>query len=78
MLIRPEIAALRGDDAPQRQAQQALHQVMAGWRGEARVSEVLRDLAAFAAWKPLSEFAALAALFVGLMIARKLFTGVGA
>lgn len=63
MLIRPEIAALRGDDAPQRQAQQALHQVMAGWRGEAGVAEVLRDLAAFAAWKPLSECAALSALF---------------
>jgi hypothetical protein len=63
VLTRPEIAALRGDDAPQRRAQQALHDVMAGWRGEAGVAEVLRDLAAFAAWRPLSECPALSALF---------------
>ena len=63
MLIRPEIETLRGDDAPQRLAQQALHDIMAGWRGEAGVAPALRELSAFAAWKPLSECPALAALF---------------
>ena len=63
MLLRYEIAALRGDDAPQRQAQAALTEAMEHWRQSAIAAPVLADLERFAQGAELAECPDLAALF---------------
>ena len=63
MHIHPDIAALRGDDAPQRGAQAALIRVAGAWRKGRQVAEVLGDLHAFATCRSLAECGALSALF---------------
>lgn len=62
MLIRPELRALRGDDAPQRLAQAAIAAVHAAWQDGAGAA-VTAQLASFAACAGLAELPALAALF---------------
>ena len=63
MQLRPEIAALRGDDSPQRRAQAALMQVMDRWRAEAQPAAVLTQLEAFELGAPIAQCPALGALF---------------
>lgn len=63
MHIHPVIAALRGDDTPQRVAQKHMARASTVWRSDPAVAEVLRDVEAFATCRPLSECAALSALF---------------
>lgn len=63
MLLRPEIAALRVDDTPQRQAQARLIAEMDRWRASPVAAPVLADIAKFAAGADLAECADLAALF---------------
>jgi len=65
MLIREEIAALRGDDAPQRAAQGALLAATAAWRDRPDVAAVLAALRRYADGAALDECPALAALFGG-------------
>lgn len=64
MILRPEIAALRGNDAPQRQAQDALHAAAAVWRRLPEVAPVLADFARFADGHALGNCPALTRLFV--------------
>jgi hypothetical protein len=64
MLLHPDIAALRGDDTPQREAQAALTVVRDAWSGRPDTGAILADLARFAdPAVALGDCAALAALF---------------
>lgn len=66
MRLDPRIAGLRGDDAPQRDAQQALGQAQARWSEAPQTQAIMADLARFA--DPdvaLEDCAALSALFDG-------------
>ena len=63
MLLRPEIAALRLDETPQRHAQAALIAQMDAWRARPQPAAVLADLQRFEQGLPLAECPALAALF---------------
>ncbi|MFA7586023.1 MAG: hypothetical protein WCY11_07470 [Novosphingobium sp.] len=64
MQIHPELQALRNDDAPQRRAQQALHDAMVAWRAAPAVAAIVDDVARFAEGAELAECLALARLFV--------------
>jgi hypothetical protein len=63
MIIRPELLALRGNDTPQRQAQDAVGQVIDAWRegGEGREAEA--ELHQFGAGQPIEDLPLLSALF---------------
>lgn len=63
MFIRPELRALRGDDAAQREAQTILHHEIEAWRNRPDVAQVLKEIAAFGGGDPLDRNPALAALF---------------
>ena len=63
MQLHPDIAALRGDDTPQRQAQAAQTAAMARWREQADVAPVLADVARLAQGADLADCAVLAPLF---------------
>lgn len=63
MIVHPEIGALRGDDAPQRIAQEAMHDAIAAWRAQPGVAEVIAGIAAFASGMAMADCPALARLF---------------
>ncbi|WP_088311556.1 hypothetical protein [Novosphingobium sp. B 225] len=63
MLIRPELAALRSDPAPQRQAQARLGETLERWRQTAAVATVDADLARYGEGAELEDLPALSALF---------------
>lgn len=63
MILHPDLRALRGDDTPQRQAQDRLFAAMAQWRSRTEVMDVMADLADFASGQPLKDCPALARLF---------------
>lgn len=63
MLIRPELWALRSDDAPQRRAQTALGIVLDAWRGTPSALTAKQELARFADGAGLDDLPLLAALF---------------
>ena len=63
MRLRPELQALRSDDAPQRQLQGRLIAALDDWRARASVARVLDDLAKFGSGAALGTLPALAALF---------------
>jgi hypothetical protein len=63
MIIHPEIGSLRGNDAPQRIAQEALHDAITAWRARPGVAEVIADVSAFASGLPMADCPALARLF---------------
>lgn len=63
MILRPELRALRRDDAPQRLAQAALREAAQAWRERPETAAVLRGVAELAAGAPLEASPALAALF---------------
>lgn len=63
MLIRPELAALRVDDSPQRQSQQRLLAQVADWRTSGPGRQIEGELLQLAGGAPLVELPALAALF---------------
>lgn len=63
MHIHPDLRALRSDDTPQRDAQDALIRVVGAWRKQPRMAELLADLDAFATCRSLAECTTLAALF---------------
>ena len=63
MQLRPEIAALCGDDTPQRRAQAALMARMDRWRAEPQPAAVLREMEAFEQGADITQCPALAALF---------------
>ena len=48
MIIHPEIGALRGDDSPQRTAQQAAHDAMVAWHALPQVDRLRREIEVFA------------------------------
>ena len=62
MLIRPELQALRSNDAPQRDAQRAMSRIHQHWR-EAHCGAIEPQLARLAAGEALDQLPALAALF---------------
>lgn len=62
MIVRPELQALRGDDAPQRQAQAAVRDVYEAWRaGPGGQAEC--ELASFGRGSDLDDLPLLSALF---------------
>lgn len=62
MIVRPELQALRGDDAPQRQAQAMVREVHEAWRaGPGGQAEA--ELARFGAGAELDDLPLLSALF---------------
>ncbi|MEZ5742960.1 MAG: hypothetical protein R3D89_04340 [Sphingomonadaceae bacterium] len=65
MIIHPELRALRGDDSPQRDDQDALVEAVDAWRSRQDVAQIFDELDGFAAGGPIENFPALAALFDG-------------
>ncbi len=63
MLVRAEIAALRSDPAPQRQAQALLQAALAAWREETSAAALDGELEAFAGRAGLDALAMLGTLF---------------
>lgn len=63
MLIHPDLQALRGDDAPQRQAQAAIRAVHETWRTVGEGAGLERELAAFGAGQHPAELPVLGSLF---------------
>ncbi|MBW8783752.1 MAG: hypothetical protein JF593_03795 [Novosphingobium sp.] len=63
MHLHPAIAALRDDDAPQRQAQAALFAAAGAWRDRPEVAAILVALESFGGGTALAELPRLAALF---------------
>ncbi len=63
MIVHPDLQALRGDTAPQRQAQAQLYEAVGGWREMPAVAALLAEIPAYAKGLPLAECPALAALF---------------
>lgn len=63
MHIRPELAALRRDDAPQRQAQARLIAVVDGWRTTPPVAAAGAELARFGHGAQIDDLPLLSALF---------------
>ena len=65
MHVHPEIAALRTDRGPQRQAQSAMQLACEAWRAEPGAAEMMRELEAFGAGSPLEDCPQLEAVFTG-------------
>lgn len=63
MLIRPELEALRSDDAPQRLAQDRLGAVLERWQASPATRSVQAELDRYAEGATLDELPALGALF---------------
>lgn len=63
MQLHPAIAALRSDDAPQRQAQRDLGAAVQAWRGSAAAAPVIAALAEYGDGQRLGDCEALAELF---------------
>lgn len=64
MLIRPELQALRSDDAPQRQTQAQLHRLVTQWRASGGGAGIEPALASYARGTALTQLPPLARLFV--------------
>ena len=62
MIVDPDLRALRGDPAAQRQAQTAMEAARGAWRANAGVAPILADLARYGSGEPLKRCSALAAL----------------
>ena len=65
MHVHPEIAALRTDRGPQRQAQSAMQLACEAWRAEPGAAEMVRELEAFGAGASLENCEQLDAVFTG-------------
>ncbi|MDE2411320.1 MAG: hypothetical protein KGM18_06030 [Sphingomonadales bacterium] len=65
MLIRPELAALRSDDAAQRRAQAAMGAALARWRATPIVAAADAELAQWGSGAELDDLSLLSALFSG-------------
>lgn len=63
MLIRPELQALRSNDAPQRRAQNRLGEALAAWRVTPMVAAAEQELVRFAGGSALEDLPVLSALF---------------
>ena len=63
MIANPDLRALRRDDSPQCDAQDALAQAGDAWRARPAVAAMLKQLETFAAGADLADCPALAALF---------------
>lgn len=74
MIIRPELAALRADDAPQRRAQTALGCALDVWREMPQVRCVDQDLRHWANGAEIDDLPALSALFAADGRCREQFT----
>jgi hypothetical protein len=65
MIVHPDLRALRGDDAPQRHAQERLFAAVGAWREGAAMTAPLADLQRYADGCALADCPALAGLFDG-------------
>ena len=63
MIIHPELRALRDDDAPQRNAQEALVARIAVWRNQPAVVELIDAVMAFASGGEIADHPALTRMF---------------
>lgn len=63
MIIRPELQALRSDDAPQRRTQAQFRELFTAWRARPEVAEIERQFEHYRAGQPLATLPDLAALF---------------
>lgn len=75
MYIRPELAALRSDDAPQRHAQARLIAAVDDWRATPPVAAATAELQRFAKGTALDELPVLSALFTAEDLSARQFTG---
>lgn len=55
MLIRPELQALRSDDAPQRSAQDSFRRLLEAWRAAPSGAAAEAELARFHHGAPLAD-----------------------
>ena len=65
MLVRPELQALRSNDAPQRRAQDAVGQVIEAWRSGAQGRQANHELRKFGEGTLLEDLPLLSSLFLG-------------
>jgi len=63
VIIHPELRALRGDDAPQRDAQTVLYKAVAGWKSTPEFEKVSAELDLLNAGTALAHCDALSAIF---------------
>ena len=63
MLLRPELQALRNDDAPQRLAQADLHLLLVDWRASRLGGGLGQAMAAYAGGEPIEHLPQFARLF---------------
>lgn len=71
MRVAPTIAALRGDCASQRHAQDALERAAQAWRDAPAVAAFLRDMERYGQGAPFADCPSLAALTADLAAARR-------
>lgn len=74
MIAHPELRALRRDDSPQCDAQDALQQRLDDWRAKPAIAALLGELEIFAAGAQLADCPGLAALFTPGTGAARLLT----
>lgn len=72
MHVHPDIAALRTDRGPQRQAQRAMQLACEAWRADPGAAAMLAELEAFGAGTPLEDCPALDQVFTGADEAERL------
>lgn len=63
MIIHPDLRALRSDDSPQRDAQEALFRAVGVWREQPHVAAMFKEIEQFDDGLPIMEFPQLFALF---------------
>lgn len=63
MIVHPDLRALRGDDSPQRDAQERLFAAVGAWRRGEAMAALLGDLPRYAEGAPLADCPALAMLY---------------
>lgn len=63
MIIHPDLRALRSDDAPQRNAQEALFRAVSTWREQPHVAALFSEIDRFDGCQPIMEFPQLSTLF---------------
>lgn len=63
MLVRPELRALRSDDAPQRRTHRRMAALLDSWRAQPAVARIEQQFQRYRQGEPLAALAELAALF---------------
>ncbi|MWV28548.1 hypothetical protein [Aurantiacibacter rhizosphaerae] len=78
MLVHPDIAALRSDRAPQRQAQAGMQAARDGWSAEPGAAQMQEELKAYGKGAPLAACPVLEAVFTQVGEAERLMASLSA